>query len=87
MDADDARFRRIVAIIRERAPVSPLKIETEHRLAEDFLLSGIDLLRIAELIEEEFSITFEMAELLDLALQTPTVGGLHQLVMEALADA
>lgn len=87
MDADDNRFNRIVEIIRSRATASPLQVETEHRLAEDFHLDGIELLRVSELLEEEFSITIDMSDLLDIALHTPTVGALHQLVEESLGRA
>lgn len=80
-------LRRVAARLWDVAPCSPLAIRREHRLDSDFNLDGYDLLRVAELLEEEFSITISPGDVADVALRFATVGGLCDLVEQALADA
>lgn len=86
MDAAEIE-RRVVARLRDVADHSPHEVSREHDLRQDFGLSGRSMCRAGELIEEEFGITLSPSELLDIALYEPTVGGLCDLVEEALADA
>jgi acyl carrier protein len=86
MDAADKRFRRIVAILGDVAPRSPQQVGPETHLAKDFHLDAADLLSAAELIEQEYSITLGAYDLLNVALNAPTVAGLCGLVEDVLAD-
>jgi acyl carrier protein len=85
MDAAEIE-RRVVARIRDVALRSPHQAAREHRFDFDFHLDGRGICRLGELIEEEFSINIRPADLVHLALYEPSVGGLCDLVEEALAD-
>jgi acyl carrier protein len=79
--------RRVIARLRDVANHGPHLAEPDHLLVTDFGLDAIQLLRVAELLEEEFGIVIPQVGMLQLALDGPTVGHLCDLVDQALADA
>jgi len=58
------------------APGEVFDVEADHCLMEDFTLDGAQLLRLAELLEEELQLTLTPAFLIDLVREGPTVGRL-----------
>lgn len=86
MDAAEIE-RRVVARLRDVSFMSPHLAARSNRLFEEFGCAGAEFCRLGELIEEEFGITVTPSHLINIALFDPTVGGVCDLVDEALADA
>lgn len=82
----DHTMQVILRAVRQVAPRNVEKPRGWDRLNSDFHLDGAGLMRVAELLEEELSISLWPSELLDLAMGGPSLSRLAELV-EGKLDA
>lgn len=78
---------RVIRHIWTVSPREQRELREDDCLVSCLWLQGAGLVKLAELLEEEFAITIAMGDVVDLALNGPTLGALLDLVEEAVVDA